>query len=98
MAFAPVPISLPLKDRVHGFDVYKNEKGEVIALLNYGRRLSFHQPNVVSNGRNPLVPKGTKGKLIELAEPNKDGRTDNVVRIDWEGIDYPIWMSFAEFE
>ena len=41
---------------------------------------------VISSGRF-MVPKGVKGRVIEIREPYKDSTTD-VIRCEFNGIDY----------
>lgn len=51
---------------------------------------------VVSNGRNVVIPDGTRGVITTLVCPYTDGRTSNIIRVNFKDGIGPYWMKFEE--
>lgn len=91
-----IPISKTIEKEVGG-DTFQMRRGRICTVISHGRKVKIHQ-EVSSTGRYPPVKKGVVGTVIEIARPDEDGRTSNIFRVKWEGIEHPCWMTLSDFE
>ncbi|MCX6752960.1 MAG: hypothetical protein NTW62_01265 [Candidatus Nomurabacteria bacterium] len=69
----------------------------ILSITSTGGNILKLNDIVVSNGR-VAVPKGTKGRVVEIDEPFKDGSTDNVIFCEFEdGTSYDMKFKDLEF-
>lgn len=90
-----VPFDKAIEKVVLG-DTFRTRRGKICSAVVNGRKVRLYQ-EVVSTGRFVMARRGLVGTVIEIAKPGENGRTSHIVRVKWEGIDYPMWMDFPDF-
>lgn len=91
---AHVPKSATVPDP--GGPAYLEKDGKINAIIVYTKKLELHQ-GVVSSGKYPLIEQGRAGTIVEFCRAGEEGRHTNIIRVQWEGEPFPMWMQFTDF-
>ena len=82
-------------DEVGKYLIIQDGHGRIQQINDYLNSFSVGD-RVISNGRNVVIPDGTLGVITTLSRPYADGRTSDVIRVNFKDGIGPYWMKFEE--